>query len=140
LSGYLIDTNVLSELTKPFPNSGVVAWMRATPSSDTFVSTITIGEIEHGIALLPEGKKRRDLVAWLESLERAYGSRVLPVDSDVAKQWGRIVALARKRGRPVPVIDALIAATAIRHGLAVANRNAADAANAGAAVFDPWSA
>jgi toxin FitB len=105
-----------------------------------FVSVLSIGEIAKGIALLPESHKRRTLQQWLETMERFYGDRLLPVDLETSRIWGEITAAAKKGGRTVPVGDGLIAATARRHGLHVMTRNTADFESTGVLLLNPFSA
>lgn len=140
MSGFLLDTNVISELRKPRANAGVVRWLDAVEEQALFLSAITIGELRIGIDMVSHERKRADLEAWLVSgVTRRFSGRILPFDLDVAQQWGRIEANARLRSGKLPVIDALIAATALRHGLTVVTNNAGDFARTGVAVLRPWT-
>jgi len=140
MKGFLLDTNVLSELVRPKPNPKVVGWIEGTDEELLFLSVLTLGEIRRGIAALPKDARRLRLEAWLESgLRVRFSGRILPVDEAVADRWGAITAAAAAAGNPVPVIDALLAATAIHHNLALVTRNASDVAGTGALVFNPWS-
>lgn len=131
---YLLDTNVLSEVTKLRPHSGAVAWLRA--AGDCYLSVLSIGELQRGVWQL----RSRDplcadsLDAWLEELKAAYSDRILPVDDVVANAWAR-----RPATRTVPVVDALLAATAQVHGLAIATRNTADFADLDVHVINPFA-
>lgn len=131
---FLIDTDVLSALSKPERSPTVVAWLRQQRSTDIYVSVVTVGEIERGIA----GQRHRNrpfadaLAAWLDALVGLYGERVLPVDLAVARRWGRLSAAVGHDGA-----DLLIAATAIEHGLTVVTRNVRHFEPAGVAVLDP---
>lgn len=104
------------------------------------VSTLTFGELEKGIAKLATTRRRAALEKWFGALRERFQGRVLAVDDVVALEWGRISARVEREGRPVPVVDALIAATAIVHGLAVVTRNTSDIARTGAPIVDPWEA
>ncbi len=137
--GFLLDTCVISELIKPSPSSNVVRWVDGQDEDGFYVSVITLGEIEKGISKLPEGKKKERLQAWLYSeLTDRFNDRILDVSLDVAHTWGRILGEAEKHGRSLPVIDALLAATAITKGLTVVTRNTDDMKESGAALLDPW--
>ena len=135
----LLDTCALSELRLPKPDAGVASAIRDLDSDDLFVSAISIGEIVKGVALLPDGQKKRLLQSWLQTLERHYGDRLLPIDLEICRMWGELTAAAQKAGRTIPASDGLIAATARRHGLYVMTRNTADFEPAGVPVFNPWS-
>lgn len=137
---YLLDTNVLSEATKPRPDARAAAWLSARPALALFVSVVTIAEIRKGILLLPEGKKRTKLEGWLESeLLPAFADRVIPLGGAEMNEWAALQADAEKRGYRLPVVDSLIAATARCHGLALATRNTHDFRHCGIPVLDPWA-
>ena len=133
---FLLDTNVVSELAKTRPNSKVIAWLGSVPSTDLFLSVITLGEIRKGIekkrAASPRDAGR--LEAWLTTLVMNYRSRVLPFDQDSADQWGRVMA----RHPRVPVEDAQLVATAMQHDLTFATRNLRHIAETGVAFVDPF--
>ena len=122
----LLDTCVLSELRHPKGHDGVRQAVDALNEEDLFVSVITIGEILKGISLLRESPKKRALATWVETLERDYADRLLPINLEICRLWGELTATAQKAGRVVPATDGLIAATALRHGLRVMTRNTAD--------------
>jgi predicted nucleic acid-binding protein len=103
-----------------------------------FVSDLSIGEIAKGIALLREGRRKSGLLNWLQTLERLYGDRLLPVDLETSRIWGELTAAAQKVGRTVPASDGLIAATARRHGLHVMTRNTVDFGATGVLLLNPW--
>lgn len=133
---FLIDTNVVSELTKPRPNLQVQRWASIRIDA-AFMSTVTVGEIVKGIERLPSGKRRAALEQWLSALtSRAFNARLLPIDEVVAAEWGRISAALR---RTLPCADSLLAATARVHDLTVATRNERDFVELGARVLNPWS-
>ena len=134
----LLDTCALSELRLPKPDAGVASAIRDLDSDDLFVSAITIGEIVKGVALLQDGQKKRQLQSWLQTLERHYGDRLLPVDLETCRMWGELTAAAQKAGRTIPASDGLIAATARRHGLYIMTRNTADFESTGVPLLNPW--
>lgn len=135
---YLLDTCALSEFTKPKPSTSVDAWFARIPDGADFVSVLTLGELEKGITKLVSSRRRAALERWFGDLRDRFRGRILPVDEPVALEWGRITARAELAGNPLPSIDALIAATAIVHGLAVVTRNTSDIARTGAPIIDPW--
>lgn len=136
----LLDTCVISELRKEAPHKSVLDAVKAIPSDNLFLSVITLGEIIKGIALLDDGKRKRDLQSWLLELERLYEDRILPVDSETVRIWGELTAEAQKKGVSIAVSDGLIAATARRHGLHVMTRNESDFGESGALLVNPWGA
>lgn len=132
---YLVDANVLSEPTKPDPDTRVLAWLRLN-ARQLKVSSIVLGELEYGVLFLPEGKKRRQLETWLASARGRFP--ILDLDSGCAEAWAGMLAKMKKSGRAMPIKDSLIAATVITHKLAVATRNTRDFANAGVLVVNPF--
>lgn len=141
MSGFLIDTNVLSEFNKPGgrPDMGVVQWLEATPRDLQFVSVITLAEIQKGIGLLAEGKRRQNLQQWLNGdLENWFSERVLPIDRSVAERWASLLIHCISKGRPLPSIDSLLAATALTHDLVMVTRNVKDFEGTGVKTLDPW--
>lgn len=134
----LLDTCALAELRKPRPDPAVVAAVKAVPDEKLFLSALSVGEIAKGTALLPAGKKRNELTAWLVALEREFRERILPVDVEIARGWGEMTARAHKKGLIVAPTDGLIAATAMRHKLHVMTRNEKDFQPTGVRVVNPW--
>lgn len=134
----LLDTCVLTELVSNKGDAKVRAFVQSADRQDVYLSVITIGEIRRGVQLLPTGKRKTQLNDWLVRLQSEYRDRILFVDIEVASVWGEITADAKRRGFQLPAMDALIAATAIRHGLHVVTRNATDFAQSGARVVNPW--
>jgi predicted nucleic acid-binding protein len=132
---YLVDANVLSEPTRPAPDAVVVEWLRAH-ESDLVVDAIVLGELAIGIEALPSGRKRARLEQWFEALAR--GIECLPWDVTVARRWSRLVVELKRKGQPIPLLDGMIAATALTHGLTVATRNTRDFRKTGARVVDPF--
>ena len=136
---YLLDTNVISEATKKYPDARLQDWLAAQPNESLFLSVITIGEIRHGLRLLDDGKKRRALLRWLGGkIKSLFAGRILPVDIAVMERWAQLQAASGKTGRRLPVMDSLIAATALTHNLTLATRNIADFKAARVALLDPW--
>lgn len=133
---FLLDTVIVSELRRKRPNAGVIRWVSKQQDDQLHLSVVTLGEIERGIE---KGRKTDaefadTLAAWLESLIRLYGDRILPVTPGVARRWGRLSAHLGHEGA-----DLLIAATALTHGLTVVTRNTSDFAPSGVNVINPFS-
>ncbi len=136
---FLLDTCVVSELVRPAPLAALVDWINNQPEERLFMSVLTLGELRKGIDRLPEGAKRTRLEIWLDSdLRIRFAGRWLPVDEEVAERWGLIAANTMSKGLTLPVIDGLIAATALTHGMTVVTRNAADMAGTEVPIFNPW--
>jgi predicted nucleic acid-binding protein len=136
---YLLDTNVVSEWTRPRPDEGVVAWLAAADEDRIFLSVITLAELRHGVERLAAGARRARLGKWLkEDLIHRFTPRVLPVDAQTADTWGHLIARAEAAGRPAATMDAFIAATALQHDLTVVTRNVADFATFEVRVTNPW--
>lgn len=137
---YLLDTNVVSEPTKPRPNSGVIAWLDSVDEEMVFISTVTISELRYGVERLPLGARRTGLDHWLgNDLPVRFSERILPVDLDVANASGRITARAESAGHPMEARDAFIAATAEVYGLALVTRNASDFETVIKNIVTPWT-
>lgn len=132
---YLLDTNVVSELRKPRPHGGVVAWLESIDDAQLFLSAVTLGEIQAGIELTREqdAEKASEIEAWLELLSGAYN--VLPMDAATFRAWARLM----HRKSDTLYEDAMIAATAQVHGLTVATRNVNDFNALGLDVFNPFT-
>jgi len=137
---FLLDTNVVSEWTKPQPNPGVIAWLEQVKEDDVFLSVVTFAELRHGIERLPAGTRRRRLDEWLRTeLPTRFEGRIALIDGAVADEWGRLVARREASGRPIQAMDALIAATARVHNLTLVTRNVADFSASLKSVLTPWS-
>jgi len=137
----LLDTNVLSEVTRPAPHARVLDWLDGLDEDRSFISVVSIAEIRRGVALMDEGRKREALAEWLaRDLSQRFEQRVLPVDEPVAFAWGDLMGLAKRRGRGLSSMDGLIAATAIAQQLTLATRNTRDFEGFGIELFDPWTA
>ena len=139
MSGFLLDTNVISELIKARPDANVTAWVEATDESLLYLSVLTLGEIRRGIASLPQSRRRATLEAWLDrDLQARFEDRILTIDREVADRWGLLTAAARESGIALPVIDGLLAATALEHNLTLVTRDTGQIPSMGVAVFNPW--
>ena len=132
---FLVDANVLSEATNPNPNPKVVGWL-AAHETQLAINPIVLGELRFGILLLPKGKRRSELLAWLDSGIRYL--QMLDFDATTSENWAQLLADLRKQGRAMPVKDSLIAATARQFQLPIATRNAKDFAFAGVKVVNPF--
>ena len=135
---YLLDTCVVSELTKPVPEKKVLDWMNAAPSEVLLLSVVTIAEIRKGLTKLPDSRRKEDLTVWLNALVERYQERVLPIDLAVADNWGLIQGNAEIAGNPMSTIDGLIAATAYTHNLTVVTRHVSDFGPAHVPTINPW--
>jgi hypothetical protein len=133
-------TNVLSEYNRlGGPDAAVKEWLETTDRQSQYLSVITLAEIQKGIELLPDGKRRFQLEQWLkQDLEAWFSGRILGVDRQVARCWATLVAQRGRAGRPLPTIDSLIAATALAYDLAIVTRNTRDFESVGAIVINPW--
>ena len=139
MSGYLLDTNVISELTKLQPESKVVSWFQSTSEELLYLSVLAIGEIRKGINLLPRSNKRVLLESWLANdLVLRFAGRIIEVNLDIAERWGLISAQAKIAGTPLAVIDGLMAATALHHNLTLVTRNTKNVQVAGINTLNPW--
>jgi len=142
MSGFLLDTNVLSEFNRRGdPNPAVKQWLEVADTRSLYASVLTFAEIRFGVELLPTSKRRTLLEEWLDrDLPAWFEGRVLPVDRSIADRWGVLRAQAQMKGRPLSVVDGLLAATALEHGLTLVSRNVGDFAEVGLAVVNPWEA
>lgn len=137
---YLLDTCAVSDLVKPAPNPGLLAWLAEQPEEHLFLSTITLGEIQAGISKLPDSARKAMLTSWVTNdLLKRFTARILSVDAEVALAWGVKRGESAARGRLLPLADAQIAATALVWGLTVVTRNTADIERCGAMTLNPWS-
>ena len=137
---YLLDTNAVSEPRRAAPDRGYLDWLSAQAPDDLAISALTFGELKRGVSALAPGRRRTDLEAWLTEGLVSFGDRILAVDLSVASVWASVAAHHRSMGRAVGVIDELIAATALAHGLTVVTRNARDFEGSGCDLLVPWSA
>jgi toxin FitB len=135
----VVDTNVWSELAKLEPARRVIEW-EAQFAPQLRMPTIALAEWRAGASLMPEGRNRDALSAIIKAVTDRYADRLLIFDADCARWYGTVLADARTAGRPIATADAMIAATARSHGMAVATRNLSDFAGAGVELIDPWTA
>ena len=139
MSGFLLDTNCISELVRPKPDPRVIEWMEAADEGVLYLSVLTVGEIRKGLAGLAQGKRRTHLETWLEvELQARFAGRVVPIDAAIADRWGLISADAKRKGKALPVIDGLLAATALHHNLTFVSRNVSDFTNTQVQILNPW--
>lgn len=139
MPGFVLDTNVVSEIVRADPAPAVLQWVASQPAAELFLSAVTIGELVRGVSRLPLGRRRSGLKRWIEEdLRKHFEGRVLPFDEAAAVLWGNLLADMDRVGRPRPVIDAQIAATAIRFGVELVTRNTADFADFPVKIFNPW--
>ncbi len=139
MAGWLLDTNVLSELRRPKPERKVVAFVSAQPLDLLYVSVVTLAELRFGIEQVGDASRRADLNDWLTHRVRPmFDQRVLEVSEDVMLKWRLLVEQGRKARHTFSQPDLLIAATALHHGLTVVTRDTSEFKRAGAAVVDPW--
>lgn len=133
--GYLLDTNVVSEIRKPRPNAAVIAFLKGLPPEQIYVSVLTIGELHKGAAL----RAKRDpgtamiIARWIESVAEAYGQRILGIDLATARLWGEL-----NTDRTRPAVGTLLAATAIHHRLTLVTRNVRDMQDTPVRLHNPW--
>lgn len=136
---FLLDTDVVSELVKKNPRKQVVDWIDGQEETTLFLSALTIGELEKGIAKLPASARKRKLLLWVRrDLAGRFAGRLLPIDVRVASRWGTITGESERRGTPLPVIDSLIAATALVHNLQIVTRNVDDFERCGVTCINLW--
>ena len=135
MSGFLIDTNVISELVKPKPDRRVIEWVATADENLLYLSVLTLGEIRKGIASQPDRKRQTLLENWFQDLLIRFSGRVLPVDQAVADRWGQMTGSAKS---PLPVIDSLLAATALHHNLILVTRDTRAVLATGVSLLNPW--
>lgn len=134
----VLDTNVVSEAMRPQPSPVVVAWLNAQAAETLYLSSVTFAELLFGIGALPAGVKKDRLARALDRLLALFPGRVLPFDQDAARRYADMAVVARVLGRPLPVADGYIAATAATRGFAVATRNIQHFGDTGVELLDPW--
>jgi len=136
---FLLDTMVVSEAAKPVPNAGVIRWLKDQAAPDLAISVLTIGEIARGVTRMSHGRRRQALQEWLSAeLPAQFDGRVLEVDIGVALAWGELTSRGDAIGRPLPVTDGLLLATATVNGLTLVTRNVGDVADRGVPVLNPY--
>jgi predicted nucleic acid-binding protein len=137
---YLLDTCVISELAKPKPEKKVVRWIEGCDEDSLFLSVLTIGEIQKGIARIIDKTRQARFQQWLDSdLRQRFAHRILPVDEEVALTWGLLQGTAELSERSFPTIDGLLAASGIVHNATLVTRNETDFLGTGTRIFNPWT-
>src|SRR6056297_927622 len=137
---FLIDTCCISELVKKKPNPNVLKWFTDQDEFSMYISVITFGELRKGIEKLPDSKKKKELNQWVkEDLNSRFKNRILSINMEEVNRWGKILATAENKGKPLPAIDSLIAATAQVHNLSVVTRNTQVIEGSGVDVINPWA-
>ena len=137
---YLLDTCVLSELVKRKPDTQVLNWIAARQADELYICAMTWGELQRGVAKLPESRRHSELTQWLQELESGFAGRILVFNQHVAQIWARMVVQAEARGKSIAAFDSIIAATAQAYTCQLVTRNVRDFAHTGVDVFDPWQA
>lgn len=141
MSGFLLDTNIPSELIRTRPEPRLENWVYAQDEQALYLSVVSIGELRRGFVLLSAIKRRAALEQWFENdLVPRFRGRILPVTYAIADRWGRLDGECQLRGAPLNTADGLIAATALEHDLTVVTRNVKDFAGLGVTLFNPWNA
>lgn len=136
----LVDTCVLSEIQRKGGDPSVRKRFAALPGEDVYLSVLTLGELRKGIDKLRASAKKKSLDVWYGQVVLSARGRVLPVDIETAVVWGEVNARLEKKGRTIPSIDGLLAATALRYGLRLMTRNVSDFEPTGVSLVDPWKA
>ena len=141
MTGFLLDTNVPSELTRPQSDPRVEEWLDEADDEQLYLSVVSLGEMFKGVTVLPPSKRRKELEQWMEGeLRPWFDGRILPVTEAIAERWGILAGECQTKGRGLSVADGLIAATALEHDLTVVTRNVRDFDGLGVGVFNPWAA
>ena len=141
MTGWLLDTNVLSELRRPRPEPKVVTFVAGQPLDNLYISTVTLAEIRFGIELITDVGRRAELHDWLTHKVRPmFAQRVLPVTEDIMFKWRLLVEEGRKMGHAFSQPDLIIAATALEHGLTIVSRDTSDYEKARVPLRNPWKA
>jgi len=139
VSGFLLDTNVPSEMLRFRPDANVAAWLKSQVKSDLFLSVVTLGELRKGVMILPPGAKRSQIEQFMESfIPSWFSGRILPMTQAIAERWGILDAQRQLAGKPLGVADGMIAATALENDLTLVTRNVKDFAGLGVSVLNPW--
>ncbi|MDP1920019.1 MAG: type II toxin-antitoxin system VapC family toxin [Myxococcales bacterium] len=136
---FLLDTCVVSEFTKRRADPRVIEWIALHDESALFLSEVTVGELEKGLSKLPDGARQKRLRAFIEvEIFERFHERILPVDLRTWRRWGAMTGSREREGKPLPVLDALLASTAWLHGLSLVTRNERDFTDLGVRLVNPW--
>lgn len=135
---FILDTCVVSELTKHKPDANVIDWFNLCDEDIIYISCLTMGELRYGIDLLSEGKKKNELVIWYNDIEDIYGENILPISSSISIRWGIERAKYKKNGFQLPVIDGLIGCTAMEYNYTLVTRNIIDYEKMDIQLLNPW--
>jgi predicted nucleic acid-binding protein len=136
---FLLDTNVISEGEKPTPNADVIRFLAETDESRLYLSVVTMAELHRGLALMQHGRRRERLADWVDTeLPSRFGERLLPFVLSTAAAWGEIMAVSRREGLNLQMMDAMLAATALVHELTLVTRNIRDFHRLGLNLINPW--
>lgn len=139
MSGFLLDTNIPSELIRTRSDPRVGNWVYAQNEQSLYLSVISIGELRRGFVLLPVSKRRTELEQWFENdLIPRFQGRILPITQMIPDRWGVLDAHRQMKGEPLTTADGLIGATALEHDLTVVTRNAKDFVGLDVEIFNPW--
>lgn len=138
---FLLDTHAVSEWAKPQPNLGVIHWMADQDEDRLFMSVVTLAELQHGVDRLGAGARRKRLEVWLdEELRQRFEGRIVSVNEDIAKSWGKLMAKSEARGQRMNLMDGFLAATCLVFGLTLVTRDLGDFAESGCSTLSPWDA
>lgn len=136
---YLLNTNIISELTRPIPEPSVLTWLEAQLESTLFLSAVTVGELAKGISVLEDSKKKERLLHWLKTeVTHRFHERILPFDEQAAILWGEWNGESQQSGRSLPILDSQIAAVAARFECVLVTRNTKDIDRLPVKIFNPW--
>jgi hypothetical protein len=134
----IIDTNVASELMRPEPDPGVASWVRARDRRELRMTAISLAEVRHGIARLPDGRRKQVLLGAADEIFSAFADQILPVDAAAAEHYAVIASSRERAGKPIPGFNALIAAVCRSQGATLATRNVSDFDGTGIEIINPW--
>ena len=135
---YLLDTCYISEFIKSKPNKYALDWIDEHLEDELYISVLTVGELQKGIDKQKDQKRRKNLARWFENVKNQFKDKILSVDENISLRWGAMTAKLEKQGRTVPVVDLLIASTALEHSMTVVTRNDKDFADTGVIVVNPF--
>lgn len=137
---FLLDTCVISELVAKRPNARVTQWIERADEDSLYLSVITIGEISKGVAKLTDSSRKMSLATWLnDQLLSRFAGRIVPIDTGIMLEWGELIGRLEQAGKPMPMMDSLIAATVLHGDFTLVTRNEADFRNTGSTILNPWT-